>query len=219
MKIVIIGTGAQAKYIVEIFKLINIKIIGILKTSYNKKNFSNKIDDIEIIGGLGLLDKFKRDKTVRVIIANSSNKEKMNLVKKIMRLNFKFTNAIHPLAIIATTAKIGNNVIINPGAIIQPFAKIGDGVMVHAGAIVEHNCIIEDYVNLAPGAKLAGWVKVKKGSYVYINATVIPQVVVGKNSIVGAGAVVISNVPDNSLVVGIPASLKKKLNGELYDGV
>ncbi|MNG38364.1 Maltose O-acetyltransferase [compost metagenome] len=43
------------------------------------------------------------------------------------------------------------------------------------------------------------------------NATVLPKVTIGKNVIVGAGAVVTKDVPDNSLVVGIPGKIIKEL--------
>ena len=210
MKVIILGVGAQAKYIVETFKLLNVEVIGLLDTSSNGKGSVRKIDNIKVIGGLELLDKFKKDKAVRLIVANSSNKEKENLVKRMNKFNFKFTNAIHPSAVIATTARIEKNVIINAGAVIQPFAKIGSGVMVHAGVIVEHDCNIEDYVNLGPGATLAGWVHVKEGSYVYTNASVIPRIVIGKKSIVGAGSVVLRDVPDGLTVAGNPAKVVKK---------
>ncbi len=62
--------------------------------------------------------------------------------------------------------------------------------MIHTGVVVEHDCLVEEYVNLAPKVVLAGHVAVRKGATIYSNATVIPCIEVGAHSIVGAGAVV-----------------------------
>jgi acetyltransferase-like isoleucine patch superfamily enzyme len=77
--------------------------------------------------------------------------------------------------------------------------------MLHANAVVEHDNIIEDYVNLAPGVNLAGWVTVKQGATVYTGAVAIPKVTIGRGAVVGAGAVVLRDVPDGAMVVGVPA--------------
>lgn len=152
-----------------------------------------------------------RSGVVKAIVSHSDNLEKEKAVLRVAKMGFQLVNAVHPSSIVATTATIGENVIINAGAIIQPFAEIGNGVMVHSGVIVEHDNVIEDYVNLAPGVKLAGWVRVKKGAYIYTNACVILKISIGENAKVGAGATVIEDVPDNVTVVGNPAKIIKKL--------
>ena len=64
-----------------------------------------------------------------------------------------------------------------------------------------------------PGAALAGWVHVKEGAYIYTNATVIPTRKIGRYAVVGAGAVVLQDVPDYAVVVGNPARIIKYLPG------
>lgn len=77
---------------------------------------------------------------------------------------------------------------------------------------------IEDDVSLAgfdyipvhsnlPGFKLEGAkpVTIKKGARIGINVTILPGVTIGRSAVVGAGAVVAKNIPDNAVAVGIPA--------------
>ena len=75
---------------------------------------------------------------------------------------------------------------------------------------VDHDCVIGDFVHIAPGVNLAGNVSVGDGSMVGVGTSVIPGIRIGKNCIVGAGSVVIEDVPDNSVVVGSPARIVKK---------
>lgn len=57
-----------------------------------------------------------------------------------------------------------------------------------------------------------GLVHIKENVWIGANATILPGVTIGKNSIVAAGAVVSKNVPDNSIVGGVPAKFIKNVN-------
>ena len=75
-----------------------------------------------------------------------------------------------------------------------------------------HDCIIGDFVSVAPNALLLGNVTIGNLSYIGANATLLPGVHIGRNVIIGAGAVVTKNVPDNSIFVGNPArEIKRKV--------
>jgi acetyltransferase-like isoleucine patch superfamily enzyme len=52
---------------------------------------------------------------------------------------------------------------------------------------------------------------IKKNAKIGANATILPYITIGENSIVGAGAVVVSDVKPNSVVVGSPAKEIKKV--------
>ncbi len=66
--------------------------------------------------------------------------------------------------------------------------------------------------HLCPGVKIAGRVTIESGAFVGIGATVIQHVRVGHDSVIGAGAVVLKDVPPMSTVVGLPAREVKSLS-------
>ena len=211
-KVVILGAGAQAKYILEIFSISkSFKVECVIDVDNNPERLGKEIYGFKIQKwNKEYLSALKKKGVGKAIVAHGNNTRKENLFIKVKEMEFELVNAIHPKSIIATTVILGKNVIVNAGAVIQPFARIANGVMVHSGVVVEHDNIIEDFVNLGPGVRLAGGVRVKKGAYVYTGASVIPTITIGSNSIVGAGAVVIKDVPDNVVVVGNPARIVKK---------
>jgi acetyltransferase-like isoleucine patch superfamily enzyme len=59
--------------------------------------------------------------------------------------------------------------------------------------------------HICPGVRIAGRVKVEPGVFVGIGATVVPKVTLGCEAIIGAGAVVLHDVPPMATVVGVPA--------------
>lgn len=72
-------------------------------------------------------------------------------------------------------------------------------------SVLMHDCVISDGVHIGPGCRVAGGVTVGKYAWLGIGATVIDKRSIGEDSIVGAGAVVIRDVPDAMVVAGVPA--------------
>jgi acetyltransferase-like isoleucine patch superfamily enzyme len=126
--------------------------------------------------------------------------------------------------------EIGNNVSIGTLSVVEHHVRIGNGVRMHSQVFVPEFTVIEDDAwlgpnvvitnakyPLSPGAKenLAGPV-VKKGAKIGANATILPGIVIGVNSLVGAGSVVTKDVPDNAVVAGNPARLIKMITALPY---
>jgi acetyltransferase-like isoleucine patch superfamily enzyme len=99
------------------------------------------------------------------------------------------------------------------GAIISTLVKIGKQVIINTRSTIEHHGYIDKGVEIGPCATLCGRVTVNKYSWVCAGATVLPRIIIGKNSIIGASAMVGKNVPDDSVFVGVPAKfLKSNIN-------
>ena len=133
---------------------------------------------------------------------NQRRREHIELVKK---NGLQLVSAIHPSVLILPNAKIGDGVWINAGAIIGYKAEIGSGVLINTGVKIDHHNILEECCQVDPGVVTAGNVVLRKCCHIHTGATIINRVEIGNNSIVGAGAVVLENVPDNCTVAGVPA--------------
>jgi len=70
---------------------------------------------------------------------------------------------------------------------------------------VEHDCEIGDHVFIATGATLSATVHVDTGAHIGAGATIRQSITIGAGSLVAAGAVVVSDVPANIRVAGVPA--------------
>jgi len=134
------------------------------------------------------------------------------LYYKFTALGGKYISTISPLATIGSYGVqigIGTNVL--SGAVFSNSTTIGVGCIVYYNSIITHNCEIGDFVEISPSGTILGRCKI--GSYTQIgaNATILPDVKIGANVIVAAGAVVTQDMPDNCMVAGIPAVIKKEL--------
>jgi len=140
--------------------------------------------------------------------------------------NFQTGNKVN----IRESNEIGDNVSIGTLSVIEHHVRIGNGVRMHSQVFVPEFTVIEDDAwlgpnvvitnakyPLSPGVKetLAGPL-IKKGAKIGANATILPGIVIGANSLVGAGSVVTKDVPDNAVVAGNPARLIKMITALPY---
>lgn len=112
---------------------------------------------------------------------------------------------VHPSAVVSRYVHIEPGTLLCPRATVNVDTRIGKGVIVNTGASVDHDCHIGDFVHVCPGAALAGGVSVGASSWVGIGASVRQGISIGSGVVVGAGAVVVSDVADNTVVMGVPA--------------
>ena len=120
-------------------------------------------------------------------------------------LQCDFVTTIHPTAIVSPYARLGVGTQILAGAIISTGAQIGNHCIVNTGTVVEHDCLLSDFVHLAPNTSVGGGAKIGTCTQIGIGATVIQNITIGANVIIGAGAVVLTDIPDNCTAVGVPA--------------
>ncbi len=120
-----------------------------------------------------------------------------------------FSNLVHPSAIIAASVKWKSGFNVNAGVVIGTNTIAGKHVLVNRSVSIGHDVQIEDYVTFGPGCIIGGLSRICEGAFIGINATILPKVTIGSNSVVGGGAVVTRNVPDNTIVAGNPARIIK----------
>ena len=134
------------------------------------------------------------------------------LAQQFMDLGGVLTSVISPRASIGRFGTVvGAGCCVLPGAVITGNVIIGRGCLVNPNATVSHDSVLGDFAEISPGVNVTGNCTIGDFSFVGSNAVVLPKVKVGKNVIVAAGSVVRDNVPDNCMVAGAPAEIKKTL--------
>lgn len=110
-----------------------------------------------------------------------------------------------PTALVCRSAVFGEGLQVMPAAIVHNDVEMGLQCLINTRSLVEHDCVLEDGVEIGPGAVLCGRVHVGAGTWIGANATVRPRVRIGPNTIIGAGSVVVADIPGNSVAFGVPA--------------
>lgn len=194
-RLVIIGAGGHGKVIADIA----------LKNGYTKICFvdDNVIGDViglPVIGKISDVESLNDGKTDFVIgIGN-------NAVRKTIAemYNVNWVSIVHPSAQIAWNTEIGKGTVVMANAVVNVCATIGKHCIVNSGAVVEHDNVIEDYVHISPNAALGGTVCVGSLTHVGIGATIKNNTGVCSDCTIGAGAVVVKNIKEPGIYVGVP---------------
>lgn len=134
------------------------------------------------------------------------------LYDKFLSLGGEFTSTISPFAQIGNFGNVvGKGCNIMTGTVITNDIKIEKGVLVNLNCTIGHDSKIGEFVELSPGVHISGNCNIGNYCNIGTNATILPKIVIGNNVVVAAGAVVNSNIPDNCMVAGVPAVIKKEI--------
>jgi acetyltransferase EpsM len=165
----------------------------------------------EILGipVLGPISDCGLTRDVMAIFGIGNNRTRMHLAR--LRATQSWATAIHPTAWLDPSVEVGEGTVVFAGAVVQPGAKIGKHCILNTGCTVDHDCILDDFVHLAPGVHLAGNVSIGEGAFLGIGTKAIPGVTVGCWSQVGAGGIIVRDIPEYVLAVGVPARVVRHL--------
>jgi sugar O-acyltransferase (sialic acid O-acetyltransferase NeuD family) len=198
---ILYGASGHGKVICSVLEQLNEPIAGI----FDDNSMIGVLDKYSVLGPY-TTNLYANEP---IIISIGDNTIRKRLSKKVQH---RFGICISPSSYCDSSTKIGDGSVILQGSIIQRSTVIGKHVIVNTSASIDHDCIISDYVHISPGATLCGAVQIDEGTHIGAGSTVIQNVRIGKWCIIGAGAVVVKDIPDFSLVTGVPGREIKKLN-------
>lgn len=213
MRIVIIGAGGHAQVIADCIlrqreRDAAISLVGFVDDRVSIRG--ELILGFPVLGSLRELAAIPHD---GVVVAIGDNHTRAQIFTTLQKQREHLVNIIHPASIIAPDVRLGVGIMINAGVVVNSGTVISDNVILNTGCTVDHHNQIGAHVHLAPGVHLAGNVHIQTGVFVGIGASVIPSRVVGDWAIVGAGAVVTTDVPAWTTNVGVPARTIKWREG------
>ena len=202
-RLAILGANGHGKVIAEIALS-----SGWDSVEFYDDAFPNKasIDNFSIQGGLDkLLKKSAAYEGFHVAIGD--NRTRLKILNQLLDLGLSCPNIISPSSFVSQSASLGVGISIMAHVVVNTKTKISDGVILNTSCSVDHDCDISAGVHISPGAHLAGDISIGICSWVGIGSTIIQGKVIGHDTIIGAGSVVISNIPNNVTAVGIPSKL------------
>jgi acetyltransferase EpsM len=210
-RLVIWGASGHALTVANIVRLEGkYEIIGFLD-DINPKRRGEAFCGSTVLGGREQMKDLQKQGIHHILFGFGDCQARLKLADWVRRHGFQLGTAIHPRAVVAADVQIGEGTVIAAGTVINPATRIGVNVIVNTCASVDHECLIEDGCHIAPGVHLGGRVTVRQGVWIGIGATVKDGVRIGAGSIIGAGTVVLNDIPEDVVAFGIPAKVKKKV--------
>ncbi|GAB4538630.1 MAG: acetyltransferase [Anaerolineales bacterium] len=216
--IVLIGASEHAKVVIDIVEKENkFHILGLID---DHKPAGETLCGYPILGGTNALeDLMQRGKTTGGLVAIGDNWTRRQVVQRILARapNFFFAQALHPSAQIARGASVGAGTVVMAGAVINSDSRVGQHCILNTHSSLDHDCVMGDFSSLAPGAVTGGKVNIGAYSAISLGAKIIHGVSIGEQSVLGAGALALQDIPAYSVAYGVPAKvIRARAAGEKY---
>lgn len=112
---------------------------------------------------------------------------------------------IHPEATLGSDLTISPGCVIAAGARVTTHTTLGRHTHLNINCTVSHDCSLGDYVTLSPGSHVSGWTVLEHGVTLGTGAVTKDRITIGEGSVVGAGAVVVDDIPAFVIAKGVPA--------------
>jgi len=139
------------------------------------------------------------------VVAIGRNGLRLSISYRLVEHNLNLVSIVHPDAIVSPNCTIDRGCAVLSAAVVNIGAHIGMASIVNNAATVNHDCEIGPGVHIGPNVGLGGNVSVGRESWIGIGANVKHRISIGSNVVVGCGAAVVSNIENDSCVVGTPA--------------
>jgi len=189
------------------------------KYSYNESNlyfFDNISKDIskKLFNKFIIITSFTEVKNTfnnnlpEFSIGIGNPKYRKKLSNEFEKMGGKLTTIISQNATLGSfNNQIGTGVVIRNGVQITNNIVIKKGALINLNCTVGHDSIIGEFVELSPNVNISGHCKIGNLTSIGSGSTILPNIKIGKNCIIGAGSVITKNIPDNSVVVGVPGKI------------
>jgi len=192
------GTGGIAIVTADVLADSGMSISGFYDDDPTKTHYLGK----SVKSGISIDPDLRLPNDLESLICIGDNHRRAYLIRTLMP---RLGRAIHPSALVSSSATIGAGSLVFHGSKIQAGTRVGDGVIVNTGGSIDHDCSIGDFAHIAPNVTLCGYVEVGEGANIGAGSVVIPGVKIGRWATLGAGSTVIKDIPDHAVAVGCPA--------------
>lgn len=206
--IVIVGAGGFGREVAWIIEDINKEkrlwnILGFIDDNPNLKGQS--INGYHIVGDISWLKK----QQLYVVNAIGDPIIKRKVAEELISSKNKYPILVHPSVILSGLVNIGEGSIICAGSIITVNVSIGKHVIVNLDCTIGHDADIADYCTILPSVNISGATNLNECVSIGTGSAVIQGVEIGEETIVGAGSVVVRDLPPKCTAVGSPAKAIK----------
>ena len=150
------------------------------------------------------------DPNALYICAIGDPNSRKSIVQTLRGKRAHFTNIIHPTAIIANSAQIGEGVVICAFAFVSSFTKIGNHAHINVSSSIGHDSVLGDFCSLSAHVDITGNVTVGERVFFGTGAAVLPGFKIEADCRIGANVHVMRNLKSESIMYVEPAKFLNK---------
>jgi len=204
-KILLIGGGGHCKSVLD--SLLGTKDYSDIGIIEKEGNLGKKILGVPIIGYDDDLLRLYQEGFTHAFVTLASigdPKLRIKLFSNLEKIGFEMPNIIDRTAVISHHIRLDKGIFVGKNAVINAGSIINRGAIINTSTLIEHDCVIEDFVHIAPGSILCGGVHVGTESHIGAKSVIKQQIRIGSKTMIGMGSVVVRDIGSNIIAFGHP---------------
>jgi sugar O-acyltransferase (sialic acid O-acetyltransferase NeuD family) len=217
--VVILGAGGFSASVYEMLNAQpNIKVVGCTDKAQGLSDRS--LDDdvmLRILGDDTILPELaEKYPGLNAVFALGPDlmEARLRLMSDLAAADIPAMTAVHDSAVVSSMARIGAGTVIREGAIISAAVHIGACCLLNLQASIDHDARLAPNVYVGQGVKIASHAQIGENVVIEMGASINSRVTIGAGARVVGGAFVNTDVPENAVVVGVPAQVVRYVNEE-----
>lgn len=215
-KLVIIGASSSSRLARMYFEMdSNYQVVGF---SINREFIKEKTFEGLPLVALEEVSKIYPPNEYHAFVAvgyQQMNKLREKLYNECKALGYNLASYISSKCTYLSQYKPGDNCFILEDNTIQPYVKIGNNVVLWSGNHIGHDAIIEDNCYLTSHVVVSGFTIIKSNSFIGVNSTLRDGITVAKDTLIGAGSVVMKDTIENGVYLPAKTILYEKRSDEI----
>lgn len=204
-QLIIVGAGGCGREVLQWAKSVNrINPTWIIKgfLDDNSKALEHKQCSIKVIG---TIEDYSIENNDVFICAIGSTEVREEVTMKLKKRGAEFTSIVHPTAIVADNAELGEGTILYPFAIVSDSVKLQEGCIVNMHSTIAHDSFVGAFTTISAFCDITGACIVGERVFLGTSAKIVPRTKVGNDAFLCAGSIVMNQVKEGDKVMGNPA--------------
>lgn len=213
--IIIIGAGGHGRGILEVLRAAaaaagrECPVSGFLDE--NAEAAGSLRGGLPVLGGLDRIPSLL-ESGHRFLLGVGDPRARRDLAQRLEETGIRYALAVHPRATLYGEVTLSPGCVVAAGVTVAAATSLGAHALLNLNATVGHDCRLDDFATVGPGANLGGNVRLGRAAFVGLNGTVIPGLSLGENSQLGAGSVLLENLEANRVAFGVPARVVSRVD-------
>jgi len=222
MQLILFPFGGNAREAVTVVRAINKKqktwdLAGFIDD--NPDVWGKEFNGCKVLGGRDVLSLYPLAKILAVPGNPQNYFKRDNIIASLGVTVERFVTLVHPSASIACDTNIGYNTLIMAGVVTTAGVTVGNHCVILPNTVISHDSVIKDYCLIGSGVSLSGGVVIEEMCYIGTGTKIIQDVKVGEKTLLGMGTVLLNSTDPESVIVGNPGKLLRKLEKTFYQNV
>ena len=209
--LVVVGAGGHGRELLDVVEAGaaaspgSVELVGVVDDAPSEVNLARLAE--RGVPFLGDVDAWLASASpgVRYLLGVGSGDSRRALDERFTAAGLEPATAVHPAAVVGSEVLLAPGVVVLAGAVVATNTRVGRHTHVHRSANVGHDCVLGAYVTVNPSASISGDCVVEDDVLVGVGASVLQGLTLRRGATVGGGACVVKDVPEKTVVKGVPA--------------